>query len=161
MHSAVESSSADIRDQLRKDHQVALAELEALRHEGDERRSHELLARLRRSWMIDTLSKESVVYRAIEGIESANESSADLRFVAHELVDGLFEKLSRLRVGTPEWKARLNIAREIIMRLIESEHEEVFGKLGERYDAEGLARLAENFESTRAKLTMLEEAKAA
>ena len=60
MHSAGESSSTDIRDQLRKDHQVALAELEALRREGDERRSHELLARLRRSWMIDTLSKESV-----------------------------------------------------------------------------------------------------
>ena len=35
MHSAGECSSTDIRDQLRKDHQVALAELEALRHEGD------------------------------------------------------------------------------------------------------------------------------
>jgi hypothetical protein len=161
MQAADDVSSTDIRDQLRKDHQTALAELEALRQESDDRRSQELLARLRKSWMIDTLSKESVVYRAIEGIESANESSADLRFVAHELVDGLFEKLSHLRVGTPEWHARLNVAREIIMRLIESEYEEVFGKLGQRYDAEGLAKLAESFESTRAKLTMLEEAKAA
>jgi hypothetical protein len=161
MQPADRASSTDIRDQLRRDHQSSLAELEALRHENDNQRSHELLARLRRSWMIGTLSKESVVYRAIEGIESANESGADLRFVAHELVDGLFEKLSHLRVGTPEWHARLDVAREIIMRLIESEHEEVFGKLGERYDAEGLAMLAESFESTRAKLTMLEEAKAA
>jgi hypothetical protein len=162
MQPADEASSTDIRDQLRRDHQTVLAELEALRHETDDHRCQALLARLRRSWMIDTLAKESVVYRAIEGIESANDATrADQRFVEHELVEGLFEKLSRIKAGSLEWHARLNVARELIMRLIETEYEEVFGKLAQRYDAAGLAELGESFGSARAKLAMLEEAKAA
>ena len=162
MQTAGEGSSTDIRDQLRKDHQKVLAELEALRHETDDHRCHALLARLRRSWMIDTLAKESVVYRAVEGVEALNDSTrADQRFVEHELVEGLFEKLSHMRAGTLEWHARLNVARELIMRLIEREHENLFGKLAQRYDAAGLAQLGESFESARAKIAMLEEAKAA
>jgi hypothetical protein len=162
MTSAEGQPTTDIRDQLRKDHQAVLAELEALRHEADDHRGHALLARFRRSWMIDTLAKESVVYRAVEGIESINDSTrADQRFVEHELVEGLFEKLSHVRAGTPEWQARLNVARELIMRLIETEYENVFGRLAQRYDAAGLAQLGDSFESARAKLAMLEEAKAA
>ena len=111
--------------------------------------------------MIDTLAKESVVYRAIEGIESANDSTrADERFVEHELVEGLFEKLSHIRAGTLEWHARLNVARELIMRHIETEHDEVFPQLAQRYDSER-SRAGREFELARAKLTMLEEAKAA
>ena len=162
MQTAGEGSSTDIRDQLRKDHEKVLAELEALRHETDDHRCHALLARLRRSWMIDTLAKEIVVYRAVEGVEALNDSiRADQRFVEHELVEGLFEKLSHMRAGTLEWHARLNVARELIMRLIEREHENLFGKLAQRYDAAGLAQLGESFESARAKIAMLEEAKAA
>ena len=162
MQTADEGSSTDIRDQLRKDHQTVLAELEALRHESDDHRCHALLARLRRTWRIDTLAKESVVYHAVEGVEALNDSTrADQRFVEHELVEGLFEKLSHMRAGTLEWHARLNVAREFIMRLIEREHENLFGKLAQRYDAAGLAQLGESFESARAKIAMLEEAKAA
>ena len=162
MMSAEGQPTTDIRDQLRKDHPVALAELEALRHETDDHRGHALLAPFRRSWMIDTLAKESVVYRAIEGIESINDSTrADQRFDEHELIEGLLDKLSHSRAGSQEWQARLNVARELIMRLIETEYEEVFGKLALRYDATGLAQLGASFESARAKLAMLEEAKAA
>ena len=162
MRSADEALSTDIRNQLRRDHETALAELEALRHETDDHQCHERLARLRHAWMIDTLAKETVVYRAIEGIESVNDSTrADQRFVEHELVESLFEKLSHLRPGTLEWHARLNVARELIMRLIETEHEEVFGKLAQRYGAAGLAELGASFESARAKLSLLEQAKAA
>ena len=162
MQTADEGSSTDIRDQLRKDHQTVLAELEALRHESDDHRCHALLARLRRTWRIDTLAKESVVYHAVEGVEALNDSTrADQRFVEHELVEGLFEKLSHMRAGTLEWHARLNVARELIMRLIEREHENLFGKLAQRYDAAGLAQLGDGFESARAKIAMLEEAKAA
>ena len=162
MTSAEGQPTTDVRDQLRKDHQTVLAELEALRRETDEQRGHALLAQFRRSWMIDTLAKESVVYRAIEGIEAINDSTrADQRFVEHELVEGLFEKLSHLRAGTHEWQARLNVARELIMRLIETEYEEVFGRLALRYDTTGLAQLGESFESARSKLALLEEAKAA
>ncbi len=82
--------------------------------------------------MIDALAKESVIYRAIEGVESIGESTrADQRFV------------------------------EIIMRSIETEHEETFGRLAQRFDAAGLAELGGSFSAARDKLALLEEAKAA
>ncbi len=162
MISADGEPSTDIRDQLRKGHEAVLAELEALRGEGDDHRAHALLERLRRSWMIAVLAKESVVYRAIEGIESADDSTrADQRFVEHELVEGLFGKLAQVSAGTVEWHARLRVARELIMRLIETEHEEVFAKLAQGHDAAGLAELAASFDSAREKIGMLEAAKAA
>jgi hypothetical protein len=153
----------DIRDQLRRDHESVLAELEALRSERDEQRCLARLRQLRRSWVIHALAEETVVYRALEGIEAANDSNsrADERFVEHELVEGLFDKLTRSRPGTLEWHARINVARELIMRHIETEHADTFGALEKRFDAAELAELGQRFQLARDKLTMLEEAKAA
>jgi hemerythrin superfamily protein len=154
---------ADIRDQLRRDHELAHAELEALRRERDDSRCHAMLRDLRRAWMIHTLAEETVVYRALEGVEAANEpdSGAGRRFVEHELIEGLFDKLTRTRINSSEWKARLEVARELIMRHIEAEHEVLFPALAQRFDAANLHELSRQFESACAKLTILEEAKAA
>jgi hemerythrin-like domain-containing protein len=154
----------DIRDQLRKDHESVLAELDALRSDCDEKRCLEMLQRLRRSWMTHALAEETVVYRALEGVEAANDSRntrADERFVEHELVEGLFDKLSRSRPGTLEWHARVNVAAELIRRHIETEHEDTFVALGERFEQEQLDEIGRRFVSARDKLHMLEEAKAA
>ena len=154
----------DIRDQLRKDHESVLAELEALRSESDEKGCLAKLRQLRRSWVIHALAEETVVYRALEGVEAANDSKgsrADERFVEHELVEGLFDKLSRSRPGTLEWHARINVAGELIRRHIETEHADTFTALGIRFDAEQLAEIGRRFVLARDKLTMLEEAKAA
>jgi len=159
--SAGQNPPTDIRDQLRGDHESALAELEALRAAQADSHSLETLARLRRAWVIHALAEESVVYRALEGLEGDARNRADERFVEHELVEGLFDKLSRSRPGSIEWNARLAIARELIMRHIETEHEELFAQLAERFDAQGLAEMGERFCSARDKLTLLEEAKAA
>jgi hypothetical protein len=152
----------DIRDQLRRDHESVLAELEALRLERDEQRCLALLRQIRRSWVIHALAEETVVYRALEGVEAANDGSrADERFVEHELVEGLFDKLTRSRPGTLEWHARINVARDLIMRHIETEHTDTFAALEQRFDAGQLAELGQRFQLARDKLTMLEEAKAA
>jgi hypothetical protein len=152
----------DIRDQLRRDHESVLAELEALRLERDEQRCLALLRQIRRSWVIHALAEETVVYRALEGIEAANDGSrADERFVEHELVEGLFDKLTRSRPGTLEWHARINVARDLIVRHIETEHADTFVALAQRFDAGQLAELGQRFQLARDKLTMLEEAKAA
>jgi hypothetical protein len=156
--------SDDIRDQLRKDHEAVLAELDALRSDCDDKRCLEMLQRLRRSWMTHALAEETVVYRALEGVEAANDSRntrADERFVEHELVEGLFDKLSRSRPGTLEWHARVNVAAELIKRHIETEHEDTFAALGERFDQEQLDEIGRRFTLARDKLHMLEEAKAA
>ena len=149
----------DIREQLRRDHARALAELGAIGQESDGRRAQVRLARLRHAWMVHALAEESVVYRALEGVPPARE--ADERFVEHELVEGLFEKLSRSRPGTVEWHARINVAGELIHRHIETEHQDTFAALGERFEQEQLDEIGRRFLLARDKLTMLEEAKAA
>ena len=156
--------SDDIRDQLRQDHQSVLAELEALRAECDEQGCLRQLRQLRRSWVIHALAEETVVYRALEGVEAANDSKgsrADERFVEHELVEGLFDKLSRSRPNTLEWNARINVAGELIRRHIETEYADTFDALGHRFDMEQLEEIGRRFVLARDKLTMLEEAKAA
>jgi hypothetical protein len=161
IQSADANLPADIRDQLRKDHEQALAELEALRNAAGDSHSLECLTRLRRSWVIHALAEETVVYRALEGLEGDARTRADERFIEHELVEGLFDKLSRTHPGSVEWQARLGVAREIVMRHIETEHEDLFSQLAARFDEKGLADLADNFRAARDKLTLLEEAKAA
>lgn len=153
----------DIRDQLRRDHESVLAELDALRSESDEQGCLRRLRQLRRSWVIHALAEETVVYRALEGAEGVrgSKSNADERFIEHELVEGLFEKLTRSRPGSLEWTARLNVARELIARHIESEHEDMFARLAKSFDAAGLNELGHRFSLAREKLQMLEEAKAA
>jgi hemerythrin-like domain-containing protein len=151
----------DIRDLLRRDHELALAELDALAdcNPGDCRAR---LQKLRRAWVIHALAEESVVYRALEGVAaSVSSARADERFVEHDLVDGLFQKMERGRPGTSEWAAQLHVVRDLIARHIETEHDETFSRLAQRYDSEGLCNLGSQFKLTREKLTMLEEAKAA
>ena len=152
----------DIRDQLRGDHNKALAELEALQGESDTGRCYERLAQLRRAWVIHALAEETVVYRVLESVESSGaHTRADERFIEHELVEGLFEKLSRSRPGTHEWHARLSVVRDLILRHIKTEQEGMFAQLEKRFDSQKLVEMAQRFELAREKLTMLEEAKAA
>ena len=153
----------DIRDQLRKDHEQALAELEALRHEPDERRAHARLRELRQLWVIHALAEETVVYRALESGDLRGEARAraDERFVEHELVGNLFDQLLRNRYATLEWNARLNVVRDLIRRHIETEHAEMFAQLATRFDGDALRAMGDRFRLAYDKLTMLERAKAA
>lgn len=149
----------DIRDLLRRDHELALSELDELRY-GDPAESRARLQKLRRAWVIHALAEETVVYRALEGVAaSVSSERADERFVEHDLVDGLFQKMERGRPGSIEWNAQLHIVRDLIARHIETEHEETFSRLAERYDSEGLCNLGSQFRLARKKLAMLEEAK--
>jgi hemerythrin superfamily protein len=152
---------SDIRDQLREDHRRALTELETLQAQVEPQRCYELLAQVRRSWVIHALAEETVVYRAMEGVATDSSNRADERFIEHELVEGLFDKLSRSGPGTHEWHARLNIVRDLVVRHIETEEKGIFRQLGERLDAVALSEMGERFELAREKLTLLEEAKAA
>lgn len=149
----------DIREQLRRDHAKALAELAALGSEPDGRRAQARLARLRHAWMVHALAEESVVYRALEG--EASGPRADERFVEHELVEVLFARLAGGRAGTLEWNARINVLGELVARHVESEEGGLFVNLAERYSAAELVEMGRRFVLARDKLSMLEEAKKA
>ena len=155
------ASPDDIRERLREDHARTLADADSLRVEQDADRSVFLLRQLRRAWVIHALAEETVIYRALEGVEGRAGPHSDERFVEHELVEGLFEKLARLRPGTHEWRARLNVARDLVARHIESEHNDLFARLERRFDAGQLAEMGRRFELAREKLSLLEQAKAA
>jgi hypothetical protein len=159
----VTPTSGDIRDCLRRDHEVALAKLDALRIETDAQASFAQLRVVRRSWVVHALAEETVVYKALEGAEAniASKTAADERFIEHELVESLFEKLARSRPGTLEWHARLNVARELISRHIASEHDDMFTRLARHFDGPHLREMGRRFELAREKLALLEEAKAA
>lgn len=146
----------DIREQLRRDHAKALAELGAVGEESDARRAQARLARLRHAWMIHALAEETVVYRALEGGITHH---ADERFVEHELVESLFQKLIQARSGTHEWKGRIGVLHDLMKRHIESEEGGLFVNLSERYSAEELLEMGTQFILARDKLAMLEDAK--
>jgi hypothetical protein len=153
----------DIRAVLRAEHEATLSEIDSLRDGLDPRRAQSRLCALRRAWIVHALAEETVVYRALEAAEDRQQADrrADERFIEHELVDGLFEKLSRSRPGTLEWAARLKVARDLVARHVESEHDELFGRLERNFEGRALAEMGERFTLARDKLTMLEEAKAA
>ena len=152
-------SPGDIREQLRRDHEAALAELDALRHDGDEAACRSRLASLRQAWVIHALAEETVVYRALEGIDSGER--ADERFVEHELVGDLFTKLGRLKPGSREWNARLAVVRDLIQRHIQTEEADMMMRLGRHFDDKGMLEMGERFRLAHQKLTLLERAKAA
>jgi hemerythrin superfamily protein len=158
-------ASGDVRDHLRLDHEAVLAGIDALRDiaANDAQDAQARLQALRRQWVIHALAEETVIYKALEGPPTAGaaQSRADERFVEHELVEELFEKMLRVKPATGEWNARLNVARALIARHIETEHEELFAQLERRFDGAGLSELGDRFQLAREKLAMLEEAKAA
>ena len=152
-------SPGDIRDQLRRDHEAALAELDALRHAVDEADARSRLQALRQAWVIHALAEETVVYRALESIQSGEK--ADERFVEHELVGDLFNKLGRIKPDTREWNARLAVVRDLIERHIQSEEADMMLRLERHFDDKGLVELGERFRLAHQKLSLLERAKAA
>jgi hemerythrin superfamily protein len=153
-------SPDDVREQLRADHDRALAALDALRREQDPQRCTTGLRELRTAWVVHALAEETVVYRTLEGHTDAG-ARADERFIEHELVGGLFDKLLAARPGTLEWNARLNVIRDLISRHIESEYRVLFPQLTREYDDEALREMGERFRLAHEKLLMLERAKAA
>jgi len=159
----LDTPNDDIRRQLRGDHDRFLAELDALRRESEAGRCKSRLAELRHAWAIHALAEESVVYRAVESAEAARHLSihADERFIEHELIEELFEKLAQGRSGTLEWQARLRVTRDLVARHIENEQREVFARLERQFDAAALARMGGDFARERGRFERLEEPKAA
>jgi hemerythrin superfamily protein len=147
----------DVREQLRHDHVKALAELDAVSREADAGRCQVRLARLRRAWMIHALAEETVVYRGLEGLAPGDR--ADERFVEHELVESMFEKLTHSRAATLEFQARVNVLRELMSRHIQTEEGKLFADLAERYSAAELVTMGEHFVLARDKLGLLEDVK--
>jgi hypothetical protein len=151
----------DIRGLLRRDHEAASAALDSLRSEDDEARCLARLRKARRAWVVHALAEEAVVYRVLDGVAAAAEAGdrADERFIEHDLVDGMFDKLTHVVPGTPEWRARINMLRELIVRHIAHEQQQTFGRLGARFDADELDEMAQQFVLVRDKLKLLEDAK--
>lgn len=152
--------SDDVRQRLRVEHDQVIAALDGLRGENDPSCCAKQLRDVRTAWMVHALAEETVVYRALEGVTDPG-PRADERFIEHEVVGNLFDKLAQARPGTLEWNARLNVVRDLIARHIEAEYRDLYPQLSRRFDAKQLAELAERFGLVRDKLLVLEQAKAA
>ena len=150
----------DVRERLRADHDAAIASLETLRRERDPQVSLARLRELRTAWVVHALAEETVVYSAIESRADPG-ARADERFIEHEVVGNLFDKLGQARPGTLEWTARLNVVADLISRHIDTEYQTLFPQLEKQFDGAQLRDMGERFRLARDKLMMLERAKAA
>ena len=153
-------SPDDVRERLRADHDAALAALDHLRRDTDPTRCVQRLRELRTAWVVHALAEETVVYRVLEGAADPA-GRADERFIEHEVVGTLFEKLTAARPGTLEWNARVNVIRDMISRHIDSEYRQLFPQLERQLGEQELREMGERFRLAREKLLMLEQAKAA
>ena len=153
----------DIRDQLRRDREEVLDGLEALSASPPERGlALERLAALRRAWKVHVLASEAVIYRALESADAGTQSSvqAEERLVGHKKIDFMFDRMQSARPGSITWRARLFVAREMMLQFLESESDLAM-RLEERLSIEALDDIAANYELARDKLLVLEAAKAA
>ena len=153
----------DIREQLRRDREEVLAGLEALGTVGIDRAcALERLAELRRCWKVHVLTREAVVYRALEGADgtATTVEDAEARLVENKAVNAMFDKLSLTRPGSLTWHARLDVVRQAIQRHLENESG-LGLRLESRLSIEALRDLSEQYQLVREKLAVLEEAKAA
>ncbi len=150
----------EIREQLRRDREQVLAGLEALGAVGlDRAAALDRLAELRRCWKVHVLTREIVVYRALEG-EDSKAGEADGRLVENKRVDAMFDNLSNTRPGSLTWHARLDVLSEAIERHLENESG-LGLRLESRLSIEALHDLSDQYQLVREKLWVLEDAKAA
>lgn len=153
----------DIREQLRRDREEVLAGLEALGCAGIDRvTARDRLADLRRCWKVHVLTREAVVYRALEGEDAtaATVGDAENRLVENKRIDAMFDRLSSTRPGSLTWHARLDVARQAIEHHLENESGLAL-RLESRLSIEALHDVADQYQLVRDKLSVLEDAKAA
>lgn len=153
----------DVRNHLQADHDRLLDAVGALALEHTAERRASKAATLRLALVIHARAEEAVVYRALSGLKMvpAAKAFADDSLVAHEVVEGLLDKLLRTKPSADEWKARLRVFTELLEHHFREEQGEMFALLGEHFDSDRLETLGAQFLDTRDKLVMLEEAKAA
>jgi hemerythrin-like domain-containing protein len=67
--------------------------------------------------------------------------------VEHQVAEDLIEQLSRARAkGTPEWRAKCTVLKEMLEHHIEEEEGEVFQAAREMFEQEQLEEMAQKFE---------------
>lgn len=145
----------DIRELLITDHREALQLAQQIEDCDDAAEAGRLFAQLREAVVRHSRAEERTVYPALEdsGDEEAGEMAREAA-VEHELVDLLFERMTRMRSGSDNWKARACVVRELLEHHVEEEQGEVFAKMEELFDDEEMQRLAEQFQQAKGRIRM-------
>lgn len=145
----------DIRGLLIEDHREALQLAQRIEDCDDATEAGRLFAELREAVIRHARAEERTVYPALEdsGDEEAGEMAREAA-VEHELVDLLFERMTRMRSGSDNWKARASVVRELLEHHIEEEQGEVFAKMEALFDETEMTRLAEQFRQAKGRIRM-------
>ena len=137
-----DAMSADIRDLLRRDHEVLLSLVAKVAQARTAATRSRALGELALAAPAHDKPEERTVYAALK---RATDESADIAHegkVEHTLVSGLLKKLSRMRdLGSPKAKAHADVLKELLEHHIEEEHSEMFDALAHNYDADERAAL--------------------
>ena len=146
----------DIRTKLHEDHKL-FRELTKQACEGTTSTSRaNAFNKLKPLLTAHARAEEATVYMPMVKLRKSKEAKdhGNEGFVEHTLVDALVEHMSVTRpAGASDmWRARAQVRRELLDHHIDEEEREVFAELGENFDGEQRAAMAEKFEELKAEI---------
>ncbi|HYF57477.1 MAG TPA: hemerythrin domain-containing protein [Burkholderiaceae bacterium] len=145
----------DIRELLIQDHQEALQLAERIERSDDPAEAEQLFVQLREAIVKHSRGEERILYPALE--DSGDEEAAEMAreaAVEHELVDLLFDRMTRMRSGSDNWKARASVVKELLEHHVEEEQEEVFPRMDALFDEQELQQMGERFRTYKERFRM-------
>ena len=149
------SSKARIFDLLKTEHREALALIEEICENGetmDDAERMEKFDEFRAALMAHSQAEARAFYAPLkETVEDAHPVlEAD---VEHIVVQRLLEDLSSPKLDAERWMARATVVKELLEHHIEEEEGELFDLAESECDEETLAKMADDFEAEKERLT--------
>ena len=135
-----------ILEQLREDHREAKDLLAQIENAEDSKDCGTLFREFRSKLLAHTHAEQKTLYEPMQRDEEHRDTILEAT-VEHQVAEDLIEQLSRARAkGTPEWRAKCTVLKEMLEHHIEEEEGEVFQAAREMFEQEQLEEMAQKFE---------------
>ena len=145
-------NAEDVRALLSKDHEEAKALAKQMQEAESMPRRMALLSKLKPALTAHSRAEEKVVYDALLGVRTADESHelADEGYVEHSLVDELLATLASARMSGDRWKAHAKVLYELLDHHVEEEESDIFALLGDHFSRDQLEAMGAQFKRAKA-----------
>lgn len=150
-----QSTDQDVVDVLTSDHDRMRDMLTSLQ-EADGEEARTIMRQLRAALAVHTQAEEEIVYPAFRQCVAGDEGKEMFaqNLTEHSLVDVVLDQLGDVRSGTPEFRGRSAVLRDLVERHAETEEKEMFTTLRNECDD---ALLEELGDQVAKRMRMLED----
>lgn len=145
----------EITRALHADHKELKAYLKTINESEDRREIEVAFGQFAALLKKHAKAEEKVVYDAlIETDETKKVEDGMEGYTEHMLADTLLKKLEAgVDPLSPEWKAEAKVMREILLRHIDEEEDDVFKDVKKSFDSEERAEMGEEFEELKKEIS--------